>query len=65
MSRKLEIDRDYQYVETIDSLFECKHMVNELCNCPFSKHVNGFVSRDICAYCDFFVDEDGIIVPRE
>ena len=60
MSRIIE-DRDGDYHESIWSMDECKHLINETCTNPDSDECCDYPHPELCEKCPFFEKEDGIV----
>lgn len=64
MSRIIEFGPNYRRIsETIDSMEECKDLINDVCTNPSSDQCCDFPHPEYCKYrCPHFTKEDGIIV---
>lgn len=63
MSREIEYDRDGNRIhETIDSMDECKHLINDVCTNPSSQECCDFPHPEYCKLrCPHFTREDGLL----
>jgi len=63
MSREIDYDRDgHQIHEAIDSMEECRDLINGVCTNPSSQQCCDFPHPEYCRErCPHFTKEDGII----
>lgn len=66
MSRSMEVKLDGELnrtiIETIESMDECKHLINDVCTEPECDACCDFPSpEEYCSYCRYYEKEDGVI----
>ena len=61
MSRHIKIDDGLKQIrETIESMSECKHLINEICTNDLCDQCYEFVDPEYCQKCPCFTKEDGV-----
>lgn len=66
MSRSMEVKLDGELnrtiIETIESMDECKHLINDVCTEPECDACCDFPSpEEYCSCCRYYEKEDGVI----
>ena len=62
MEEKLDGVHIRDIIETIASMEECKHLINEVCTEPECEACCDYPSTsEYCSYCQYYEKEDGVI----